>query len=220
MLDFKHFVIADYRPGEPDIIKYRAQKRRRIGEAVSEKTTVHVPQRFKRGEDSIYDAIHKAHGSPAMHNIGVEFNNTGKREVHVDGKKHSKLTIALNKHLDGLKEETDVDEALTVPQRLQRKRQMVKYKAKISLGRERAKRRMASKDKLEKRATRQARMAIFKKLTKDIPKGDLTYQRRAEIEKRLEKPAIKQRIKMIARKLFPQVRKNEVERKRRASSND
>ena len=63
-------------------------------------------------------------------------------------------------------------------------------------------------------------MSIFKKLTKDVPKGDLTYQRRAEIEKRLEKPAIKQRIKMIARKLYPQVRKNEVERKRRASSND
>ena len=147
MLDFKHFIVVDYRPGEPDIIKYRAQRRRHIGEEVE-------------------------------------------------------------------------TEALTVPQRLQRKRQMVKYKGKIALGRERAKRRFASKDKLEKRATRQARMAIFKKLTKDIPKGDLTYQRRADIEKRLEKPAIKQRIKMIARKLYPQVRKNEVERKRRASSND
>lgn len=147
MLDFKHFIVVDYRPGEPDIIKYRAQRRRHIGEEVE-------------------------------------------------------------------------TEALTVPQRLQRKRQMTKYKGKIALGRERAKRRFASKDKLEKRAIRQARMAIFKKLTKDIPKGDLTYQRRAEIEKRLEKPAIKQRIKMIARKLYPQVRKNEVERKRRASSND
>ena len=147
MLDFKDFIVVDYRPGEPDIIKYRAQRRRHIGEEVE-------------------------------------------------------------------------TEALTVPQRLQRKRQMVKYKGKIALGRARAKRRMASKDKLEKRAIRQARMAIFKKLTKDIPKGDLTYQRRAEIEKRLEKPAIKQRIKMIARKLYPQVRKNEVERKRRASSND
>ena len=147
MLDFKDFIVVDYRPGEPDIIKYRAQRRRHIGEEVE-------------------------------------------------------------------------TEALTVPQRLQRKRQMVKYKGKIALGRARAKQRMASKDKLEKRATRQARMAIFKKLTKDIPKGDLTYQRRAEIEKRLEKPAIKQRIKMIARKLYPQVRKNEVERKRRASSND
>jgi len=147
MLDFKDFIVADYRPGEPDIIKYRAQRRRHIGEDVEQ-----------------------------------------------------------------------TDEALTVPQRLARKRQMMRTKAKIKLGRERAKRRFASKEKLEKRAIRQARMKIFKKLTKDIPKDELTYARRAEIEKRLEKPALKQRIKMMARRMFPQVRKQEVERKRRQAS--
>jgi len=146
MLDFKDFIVADYRPGEPDIIKYRAQRRRRIGEEVEQ-----------------------------------------------------------------------TDEALTTTQRLARKRQMQKIKAKIKLGRERAKRRFASKEKLEKRAIRQARMAIFKKLTKDIPKDELTYARRAEIEKRLDKPALKQRIKMIARKNLPKVRKQEIERKRRQS---
>ena len=103
MLDFKDFIVADYRPGEPDILKYRAQRRRRLGEDVEQ-----------------------------------------------------------------------TDEALTVTQRLARKRQMRRSKAKIKLGRERAKRRFASKEKLEKRAVRQARMAIFKKLTKDIPKGELT----------------------------------------------
>jgi len=143
MLDFKDFIVADYRPGEPDIIKYRAQRRRRLGEDVEQ-----------------------------------------------------------------------TDEALTVSQRLARKRQMVRTKAKIKLGRERAKRRFASKEKLEKRAVRQARMAIFKKLTKDIPKNELTYARRQEIEKRLEKPAFKQRIKMIARRNLPKVRKQEIERKR------
>ena len=146
MLDFKDFIVADYRPGEPDILKYRAQRRRHIGEEVEQ-----------------------------------------------------------------------TDEALTTTQRLARKRQMQKIKAKIKLGRERAKRRFASKEKLEKRAIRQARMAIFKKLTKDIPKDELTYARRAEIEKRLDKPALKQRIKMIARKNLPKVRKQEIERKRRQS---
>jgi len=146
MLDFKDFIVADYRPGEPDILKYRAQRRRHIGEEVEQ-----------------------------------------------------------------------TDEALTTTQRLARKRQMQKIKAKIKLGRERAKRRFASKEKLEKRAVRQARMAIFKKLTKDIPKDELTYARRAEIEKRLDKPALKQRIKMIARKNLPKVRKQEIERKRRQS---
>jgi len=146
MLDFKDFIVADYRPGEPDILKYRAQRRRRLGEEVEQ-----------------------------------------------------------------------TDEALTTTQRLARKRQMQRTKAKIKLGRERAKRRFASKEKLEKRAIRQARMMIFKKLTKDIPKDELTYARRAEIEKRLEKPALKQRIKMIARKNLPKVRKQEIERKRRQS---
>jgi len=144
MLDFKDFIVADYRPGEPDIIKYRAQRRHRLGEDVEQ-----------------------------------------------------------------------TDEALTVSQRLARKRQMRRSKAKIKLGQERAKRRFASKEKLGKRAERQARMAMFKKLTKDIPKSELTYARRQEIEKRLEKPAFKQRIKMIARRNLPKVRKQEIERKRR-----
>lgn len=148
MLDFKDFIIADYRPGEPDILKYRAQRRRRLGEEVE-------------------------------------------------------------------------TEALTVQQRLQRKRTMRKYKHKIEIGQQRAKRRFANTKTLEKRSIRQARMKIFKKLTKDIPKDELTYQRRAEIEKRLDKPAFKSRIKMIARKMLPQVRKQEIERKRaQGASND
>lgn len=155
MLDFKDFIVADYRPGEPDIIKYRAQRRRRLGEATETVT------------------------------------------VDVDAEVTS--------------------EALTTAQRLARKRQMRKFAPRIKLGRERAKRRFASKEKLERRAKKQARMAIFKKLTKDVPKDELTYQRRQEIEKRLEKPAMKTRINAIARKLLPQVRKKEIERKRGAS---
>jgi len=154
MLDFKDFIVADYRPGEEDLVKYRAQRRRRLGEDV-EPTTEQI-----------------------------------------------------------------TDEALSVTQRLAKKRQMQRFKSKIALGRERAKRRFASKEKLEKRAQRQARMAIFKKLTKDIPKDELSYARRAEIEKRLDKPAMKKRIKMIARRILPQVRKKEIERKRSQGSND
>jgi hypothetical protein len=150
MLDFKDFIVADYRPGEPDILKYRAQRRRHIGEDVEQ-----------------------------------------------------------------------TDEALTTQQRLQRKRQMRKYKHKIEIGQMRAKRRFANTKTLEKRAQRQARMKIYKKLTKDVPKDELTYARRKEIEARLDKPAFKARIKMIARKMLPQVRKQEIERKRaQGVSND
>jgi hypothetical protein len=111
-------------------------------------------------------------------------------------------------------ESTDMEEALTVQQRMQRKRQMKKIKFKIKRGREIAKRRIASKEKLMKRTRRQVRLAFMKKFTKDIPKSELTYARRQEIEKRLEKPAIKKRIDMLARRAFPKVRQAELAKKR------
>ena len=104
------------------------------------------------------------------------------------------------------------DEALTVTQRLARSRQMKKYKSKLKLGRQRAAKRIASKEKLEKRARKKAREMILKKLTKDIPKSDLTYARRQELEKRLDK--MKPRIDRIAKKMLPQVRKAELTKKR------
>ena len=103
-------------------------------------------------------------------------------------------------------------EALSVQQRLKRSRSMKKAKARIAMGRRRAARKMAPKDKLVKRARRAARTAILKKLTRDIPKGELNYARRAEIEKRLDK--MKSRIDRLATKMFPSIRKAEVARKK------
>lgn len=111
-------------------------------------------------------------------------------------------------------EETDVEEALTVQQRMQRKRQMKKLKYKIKRGRELAKRRIASKEKLMKRTRKQVRTLLMKRFIKDVPKSELSYARRQEIEKRLERPAIKKRIEMLVRKTFPKVRRAELARKR------
>ena len=111
-------------------------------------------------------------------------------------------------------ESTDVEEALTVQQRLNRKRLFKRIQPKIKRGREIAKRRIASKEKLMGRARKQIRMMFFKKFTKDIPKSDLTYARRKEIEKRLEKPAIKKRIDQLAKKQFPKTKQAELAKKR------
>jgi hypothetical protein len=108
----------------------------------------------------------------------------------------------------------DVDEALNMQQRLARGRQFKRLKAKIKIGRERAKRKMASKEKLEGRAKKQARTLILKKLTKGVDKSELSFARRQEIEKRMEKPQVKKRINMLARRMFKDVRKKEVERKK------
>ena len=107
-----------------------------------------------------------------------------------------------------------IDEALTLQQRMKRSRLMKRLKTRIKIGRERARRKMANKQKLEKRAMRQARAQIAKKLTRGIPKGELSFARKQEIEKRLEKPAFKQRIKRIAKRIFKDVRKKEVQRKK------
>lgn len=108
----------------------------------------------------------------------------------------------------------NTNEALDIRQRLQKSRLFRRYKSKIKLGRERAKRRMAKPDVLRKRANKAARTLILKKITKGIPKDELSFARRQEIEKRLEKPAVKKRINMLAKRMYKDVRKKEVERKK------
>jgi|SRR5210317_569160 len=111
-------------------------------------------------------------------------------------------------------ESSETDEQLSISQRLAKKRQMKRLAPKIKIGRERAKKRFASRDKLQKRADRQARVQIFKRFSKGAGKKDLSYQRRGDIEKRMSTPQWKQRIKKIAKRLFKDVRKAEIERKR------
>ena len=112
------------------------------------------------------------------------------------------------------KDKDEVDEALTLQQRMKRSRMMRRMRTRIKVGRERAKRKMANKEKLEKRARRQARNMLAKKLTRGIPKAELTFARKKEIEKRLEKPVLQARIKRIAKRIFKDVRKKEVQRKK------
>ena len=114
----------------------------------------------------------------------------------------------------GIIEEVEVDEALTLQQRMKRSRLMKRMKSRIAIGRKRAMKKMANKKTIEKRAMRQARNQLAKKLTRGIPKKELTFARKQEIEKRLAKPALQQRIKRIAKRIFKDVRKKEVERKK------
>lgn len=108
----------------------------------------------------------------------------------------------------------DTDEALSRQGRLQRARSFRKNKAKIQRGRKIASRRMASPEKLKKRARKAARTTIFNKLSKDVPKADMTLSRKMEIEKRLESPMMKKKIDRLAVKMLKDVRKKEMERKK------
>lgn len=132
--------------------------------------------------------------------VNVDYTQTGDGQLAYNAKKR--------------KTSIDTSEALDASQRRKLAMRMKRNKARIAMGRKRAERKTANMDTLKKRAKRQARMQFAKKLTKGIPKGDLTVARRKEIEKRLDKPALKNRIDKVARKLIKTVRKQEMERKR------
>ena len=149
-----------------------------------------------------FDSKDAAHAHAKKHG-GKVFVNTGKG-----------ATQGKNTHVVIKKEEVEVDEALNLAQRMKRSRLMKRMKSRIKIGKQRAMRKMANKKTLEKRSMRQARNAIAKKLTRGIPKKELTFARKKEIEKRLEKPALQQRIKRLAKRMFKDVRKKEVERKK------
>jgi hypothetical protein len=106
------------------------------------------------------------------------------------------------------------DEALDMTQRRNAARRFKRNKTKIKLGRDRAARRIADPARLKKRARKQARNAVLKKLLKDHPKSELSFARRAEIEKRMEKPAFKTKIDRLSKKMLPKVRRAEMDRKR------
>ena len=150
MLSFKDMMAVMYRPGEDELVNYRAYRRKRLSEETE--------------------------------------------------------TISVN--------EEDVDEALTLQQRQKKARIMKRLKSRIKLGRMRQKRKMADKGRLEKRARKQARTKLLKKITKGKDKKDLSFARRAELEKRLEKPSMKNRIDRLAKRMFPSIRRKEVQRKK------
>lgn len=116
--------------------------------------------------------------------------------------------------MKSFKEFTTTDEAMTVQQRLKRSRQFKKIKAKIAMGRKKAARKIASPEKLKKRALKKARLKFFKKITKGQAPQQISLARRNEIEKKLDK--MKNKIKKFAVKILPQVRKDELAKKKKS----
>ena len=291
-LDFKHMTSVDYKPGEPDEVKYYAQKRKKqyhgnesvqsadrkpekyikpdgkVGirmvrtdkEIVKKEAIVDPndlkgrPKKADPNPKSPYGIKHPMHpanlkkkkakseaSSPSVlkptkpsditKHARTLAKNPGdyerNKKKYIDKARAKVFRMYPRESLNGLmKEESvdeatwpdempnDVDEALSLQQRMKRSRLMKRLKTRIKIGRQRAMRKMANKKTLEKRSNRQARAQIAKKLTRGIPKGELTFARKKEIEKRLEKPALQQRIKRLAKRLFKDVRKKEVQRKK------
>ena len=101
-------------------------------------------------------------------------------------------------------EEESTDEALSMSSRMKRARDMIKNKNKLKIARKRMMKRVANPARIKKRARKQARDMIYKKLTKGIPRSELTPARKRELEKRIDK--MKPRVNRLTRKIMPKVR--------------
>jgi nicotinic acid mononucleotide adenylyltransferase len=117
----------------------------------------------------------------------------------------------VNQEFDLLFEEID-EAVMTIQQRRKRALQMRRFKTKIARGRERAKKRMATPDKLKVRAQRHAIALVRRRFAgaKGADYKNLSPGEKIQIDKRIQKKqAI---IQKLAKKLLPKERKAEVER--------
>lgn len=103
------------------------------------------------------------------------------------------------------------DEALDFSQRRARAITMKRNKKKLALGRKRAERKTADKDRLAKRARRQAINTVYDKMTQGKGRDEVSISRKKEIEKRIEKQ--KPKVDRLAKKLLRKVRKDERDRR-------
>jgi hypothetical protein len=161
--------------------------------------------------------------------LNVDYTQTGDGQLARNAKKRKMDTPTGNTNEDavencdcdcdkdpcetcGKSHHKQADEALSMTQRRLRSRTMKKYAARLKVGRKKASMRIADAKRLAKRAQRTARLAMAKKITKGIPKSELTPARKQEIEKKLDK--MKPRISRLAKKMMPQIRKAELGKRR------
>jgi len=102
----------------------------------------------------------------------------------------------------------EMQEADSMQTRLKKQKAFRKNKAKILMKRKRAmKKKNLDPAKLQKRAEKQARNMVAKKMLKDTDKSDLGMSGKQALEKKLDKK--KSAIKKLAKKLLPMIRKKE-----------
>ena len=113
-------------------------------------------------------------------------------------------------------EEKELTEALSVAQRMKKKRTMRRLKPRIQRGARKAKVRTASQSVINRRAKKRAQNAMFKKMAKKS-RSKASYSQRKQVEVRLARR--KGAIERMARKLRRQVRSDERNRRHRKSAN-
>ena len=107
----------------------------------------------------------------------------------------------------------ELSEVLSHAQRIKASLRMKKMAKRIKIARDRAMKRTPTREVIKKRAARQARKDMFKKMTRGQDKGDVAIAKRADIEKRLDR--MKPRLQRMAQRLVPTIQKKDRERKQK-----
>ena len=131
--------------------------------------------------------------------LAVDYTGTGDPQLAQNAKRRKgDSTSGTTEDYDNVDGEPDLTEeelklidtidekSLTPAERARKKQIMRRNKAKIALGQMIAKRRLATKQVIQKRAKRRARGLVMKKLLKGRNKQDLSYSARAGYEKMLK----------------------------------
>ena len=100
----------------------------------------------------------------------------------------------------------------TPAQRRRAKVSMKKNKAKLALGKKRLKFKIADKKRIDRRAQRQGRKDMGKKLSKGRAKSELSAAQKGALERRLNKISV--RIANLGKRIRKDKRKQELKRKR------
>ena len=205
LISFKDMYTVEYRPGEDELTNYRAYRRKRL----YEKKELDEFGSFGDLSTRVANAK-RAIGRGMDRSTAISKYKVTSRDL--DEPRGSSLFP--QSVLRNQTEETDLVE--NPQKKLKQKQAFLRNKAKIKRGREKAKRRIKNKEQLMKLTRQIVRRMFFKKLTKGIPKSELTYAVRANYEKRLNSPAMKRKIEVKAKKEYPKVYKAELAKKRKS----
>ena len=110
----------------------------------------------------------------------------------------------------GFDNEIEVTEALSVQGRMKRRFNARRNKQKLRVARGIAMRRGSTPDRLKRRATRGARLMVYKRLLRGRDRGGLPPAEKARLERMITRFA--PLVQRISVKLLPQMRKNEIKR--------
>ena len=110
----------------------------------------------------------------------------------------------------GFDNDVNVTEALSVQGRIKRRFAARRNKQKLKVARRIALRRGSTPDRLKKRATRGARLMVYKRLLRGRDRAGLPPAEKARLERMIQR--FQPLVSRIAVKLLPQMRKNEIKR--------